>query len=71
MNKNLGSTDRVIRLILTVVFAILYFAGIVEGGLGLGLLAASAIMFMTSLMSSCPIYSMLGMSSCHTEETEA
>ena len=70
MEKNIGNIDKIIRLVLTALFAVLYFTGVVEGYLGLGLLAMSAILFMTSLMSRCPIYAVLGMSSCHTEEDD-
>ena len=70
MKKNIGNIDKIVRLVLTLLFAILYFTGIVEGYLGLGLLAMSAILFITSLMSRCPIYAVLGMSSCHTDEED-
>ena len=68
MKKNIGTIDRIVRLILTAVFAILFFTGIIEGYLGLGLLALSAILFVTSLMSSCPIYMPFGISTCANEE---
>lgn len=35
MKKNIGSVDRIIRLVLAVVFALLYFSGTVTGTLGL------------------------------------
>lgn len=66
MKKNMGSTDKVIRLILAVVFAALYFTGNVTGMFGYGLLALGAIFVLTSLVSFCPIYALIGMSTCPT-----
>jgi hypothetical protein len=34
MKKNLGSADKIVRLLLAVVFAVLYFTGTVTGTLG-------------------------------------
>ena len=68
MKKNIGTIDKIVRLILTAVIAILFFTGIIEGYLGLGLLALSAILFITSLMSSCPIYMPFGISTCSNEK---
>ena len=38
MKKNMGGTDRMIRVIIAVIAAILYFTGIVYGTLGIILL---------------------------------
>lgn len=64
MKKNMGSADRVIRILLAIVFAALYFNGMVSGMLGYGLLVLAGIFVLTSLVSSCPIYSVLGVSTC-------
>lgn len=66
MKKNLGKTDRIVRLILAVVLAILLFSGVISGTLGwvLGILA---IIFLgTSAVSFCPIYYVLGINTCKT-----
>ncbi len=68
MKKNMGSTDKVVRLILAAVFAALYFTGNVTGVLGYGLLALGAIFVLTSLVSFCPIYALVGMSTCPVPE---
>lgn len=56
MKKNMGKTDRIIRLILGVLFAVLYFTGTVTGTLGIILLILAAIMLVTSLIGFCPLY---------------
>ncbi len=64
MKKNLGSTDKTVRIILAVVFAALYFTGTVTGILGYVLLALGGIFVLTSLVGFCPIYALVGLSTC-------
>jgi len=56
MKKNMGSADKVIRILLAIVFAALYFTNIVTGTLGIILLILAAIFLLTSLVSFCPLY---------------
>jgi len=67
MKKNMGAADRVIRIILAAVFAYLYFSNTVTGTLGIVLLVVGAVFLLTSLVSSCPLYSVLGLSSCKSK----
>lgn len=64
MKRNMGTTDRVIRVIIAVVIAILYNAGVISGTLGVVLLVLAGIFLLTSLVSFCPIYRVLGMKTC-------
>lgn len=64
MKKNMGSTDRLIRVIIAAVIAALYFTGTVTGTLGIVLLAAAGVFVLTSLVSFCPLYTLLGMNTC-------
>ena len=56
LNRNMGTADRIIRTILAVIFAGLYFTGVIPGLVGLILLALSAVFLLTSLVSFCPLY---------------
>jgi len=58
MKKNMGSADKIIRLILAVLFAVLYFTGVVKGTLGVILLILAAVFIVTSLVSFCPLYTL-------------
>ena len=58
----MGHIDRIIRLVIAVVFAGLYFSGSIVGTLGLVLVALSVVFLGTSLMGSCPLYLPLGIS---------
>jgi hypothetical protein len=64
MKKNMGNVDRTVRILLAVVFAVLYFSGTVTGTMGYVLLALGAIFVLTSLVSFCPIYAIVGLSTC-------
>jgi len=67
MKKNMGSTDKIVRIILAVVFAALYFTGTVSGTFGLVLLILGAVFLLTSLVSFCPLYAPFGISTCKTK----
>jgi len=56
MKKNMGSLDRIIRIILAVVFAVLYFTGTATGVWGIVLLVLAVIFALTSLIGFCPLY---------------
>jgi hypothetical protein len=56
MKKNMGTFDKVIRILVAVVVVILYFTHVISGVLAIVLLALSAIFVLTSLISFCPLY---------------
>ena len=56
MKKNMGSLDRIIRIILAAVFTVLYFTGTVTGIWGIILLILAVIAALTSLIGFCPLY---------------
>ncbi len=67
MKKNMGNTDRIIRVIAAIVFAVLYFTGTVAGTLGLVLVVLGAVFLATSFISFCPLYTLFGISTCKKE----
>lgn len=68
MKKNVGSTDKVVRLVLAALFAVLFFTKVVTGLIGIVLLVLGAIFLVTSLINFCPIYAILGMNTCPADE---
>jgi hypothetical protein len=60
MKKNMGTIDRIIRTLIAVLIAILYFANIISGTLAIVMLVVSGIFIFTSLISFCPLYTILG-----------
>ena len=64
MKKNMGNTDKIIRILVAIVVTVLYFTGVVSGTLGIVLLAVAGIFVLTSLIGVCPIYTILGIRTC-------
>jgi hypothetical protein len=56
MKKNMGSTDKIIRVLIAAVIAILYFTNIIPGTLGIVLLVLACVFVLTSLIGFCPLY---------------
>lgn len=64
MKKNMGSADRIIRVLLAAVMAVLYFTDTVTGTLGIVLLALAGIFLLTSFISFCPLYYPFKINTC-------
>lgn len=62
MKKNMGSADKVVRILLAIVFGALYFTGTVTGILGIILVILGAVFLLTSFVSFCPLYAPFGLS---------
>jgi hypothetical protein len=70
MKKNMGGTDKLVRIIVALLLVIIYFKGIVTGVLGIILLVVAAIFIITSLISFCPLYTIFGLSTCKTKDNK-
>ena len=68
MKKNLGGTDKILRLVVAVVIAILYFTEIIYGIFGIVMLVVAGIFLITSLVNFCPLYALFGMNTCPIKE---
>lgn len=67
MKKNMGAADKLVRVLIAVVIAALYYFGKIEGTLAIVLLAFALIFLLTSLVSFCPLYTIFGMNTCKKE----
>lgn len=56
MKKNMGTTDKAVRILVAVVIAALYFTNVISGTLAIILLALAGIFILTSFLSFCPLY---------------
>jgi hypothetical protein len=63
MKKNLGMTDKIIRGTIAAIIMVLYFADLKSGTVAIFFGSIAAILFITSLMSFFPMYSIFGRSS--------
>ena len=68
MKKNMGSIDKIIRLIVAAIIAVLFFTDVISGTLGIVLLVLAGIFVITSLFSFCPLYTIIGLSTCPAKE---
>jgi len=64
MKKNMGSADRVIRILIAVAILVAYLSGLIGGTFGIILLVLSAVFVATSFMSFCPLYLPFGIKTC-------
>ena len=64
MKKNMGNADRIVRLILAAIVAILYFTNTITGTPGIVLLVLAGVFVLTSLISFCPLYALIGLNTC-------
>lgn len=68
MKKNMGSTDKVIRILIALIIGVLYYTGIISGTTAIVLGIFAVIFVLTSLISFCPLYLPLGISTCKKKE---
>lgn len=64
MKKNMGSADKIIRLIIAAIIAILYLTNVISGTIGIVLLVLAGVFVLTSLISFCPLYTLIGLNTC-------
>ena len=68
MKKNMGTADRIIRVIIAAIIATLFFTDIVTGTPGIVLLVVAGIFVLTSLVGFCPLYAPFGLKTCARKE---
>jgi len=61
MKKNMGTIDRIIRVIIAAVIAVLFFTNQITGTLGIIFIILAAVFLLTSFISFCPLYLPLGL----------
>ncbi|MCX6295385.1 MAG: DUF2892 domain-containing protein [Bacteroidetes bacterium] len=68
MKTNMGTTDKVIRILVAIIITILYFTDQISGIIAISALALAAIFVLTSLISFCPLYLPFGISTRKKEK---
>ena len=64
MKKNMGSGDRILRVLIAALLVWLYFSETVTGTVGIILLALGGVFVVTSFIGFCPLYSIFGVNTC-------
>ena len=68
MKKNMGTADKIIRILIAVVIAVLYFMEVISGTVAIVLGVLAVIFVLTSLVSFCPLYLPFAIKTCKTED---
>ena len=64
----MGGADRIIRIIIAAVIGLLYWQGMIEGTLAYVLMAVGGIFLLTSFVSFCPLYAIVGLNTCKVKK---
>ena len=62
MKSNMGSVDRIIRIVLAAAVAVLYFTHVLTGTSAIVLGIVGAIFLVTGILGFCPLYAPFGIS---------
>jgi hypothetical protein len=62
MKPNLGSPDKIIRILIAITFFVLFYLGKVEGTTGILMVVGGVILLSTVFLNFCPIYFLFGLS---------
>lgn len=68
MIKNIGKTDKLIRLSAGILLILLFLFNVVSGWLGIVFLVIALTFIVTSFMNFCPAYMPLGINTCKKED---
>jgi hypothetical protein len=68
MKKNIGTTDKAIRLIAGLIIVIAYFTHLISGTTAIILSVIAGILIITSFISFCPLYFPFGFSTRKKED---
>lgn len=56
MKQNMGAADRIIRLVIAAVIAVLFFTHVITGTLAVVLGIIGIVFVLTSIVGLCPLY---------------
>lgn len=62
MKKNMGLVDKVVRILVAIVIAGLYYANQISGTVAIVLLILAGVFILTSFLGTCPLYLPFGIS---------
>jgi hypothetical protein len=68
MKSNMGSVDRVIRILIAVAIAILFYLNVISGTVAIILMILAGIFIITGFVGFCPLYLPFGIST-HKKKT--
>lgn len=54
--KNMGKADKIVRVLIAVLFTVLFLNHVVTGVMGVILVLLSGVFLLTSVVGTCPLY---------------
>jgi hypothetical protein len=70
MKINIGQRDKTTRLVAAVIIPVVYFFELLTGTVATLLLVLAVMLILTSLISFCPIYSLLNIKTSKTKQSK-
>jgi hypothetical protein len=68
MKKNVGNTDRFVRVMFGIILLIIFMSGAITNSLwNWIILAVSLVLIITAFATFCPLYALLGKSTCEVK----
>lgn len=64
----MGNADKLIRVLIAAVIGILYYLDKISGTLAYILMAVAIVLLITSLVNFCPLYRLVGISTCKAKK---
>jgi hypothetical protein len=75
MKKNMGITDKWVRIVIAVIIIVLSFMKVLKGTAEIILLIVALILLLTSIVNFCPLWALLGINTVprnkQSEETKS
>jgi hypothetical protein len=68
MKRNVGNTDRFVRIIFGIIFLLLFLSNVIDSGAKWAVLGVSVILIVTSFATFCPLYAVLGKNTCEVRK---
>ena len=70
MKKNMGSADKIIRILLAIIIGVLYYTNVINGTIAIVLGALAVVFVLTSFIGFCPLYMSLGINTYKNTNTK-
>jgi len=68
MKANMGTADKIIRVLIAVLIGVLIYTNVLSGTLAIVLGVLGIVFVLTSLVSFCPLYTLVGVKTCKTKD---
>ena len=68
MKKNMGVADKRIRVVIALILGMLVYFGVLVNTLATIALVVASVFVLTSLISFCPLYPILGVNTCKAKK---